>query len=105
MRWRDSTYLKRDAFSASLAILKLSRPAHTFTRRLLAKKPEPSPTVSAIPSSRKCFVDKRALGFGFNSLLYDGKMTCGIAPREDAAGAGCGGCAVGGSGCDGLKEK
>ena len=78
----------RLAFSASLARLKLSRPAQTLTRRLLAKNPEPSPAVCDIPSSRKWAGVKRALGFGLSSFLYAGKIDVGIVPRDAAAGGG-----------------
>ena len=98
-------YFSSVAFSDSLARLKLSSPAQTLTRRLVAKKPEPSPAVCDMPSSRKCAGDNRAFGFGFSSFLYAGKIDSGIAPREAAVGGGCGGCAVAGGARLGLKAK
>ena len=80
-------------FSFSLPNAKLSRPEQTLTRRLLAKKP-----VSAIPISRNPLAFKRPFGLGFNSLLKEGKIELGIAPRDEALGGECGGSAVGGGG-------
>lgn len=101
----DTTYLSSEAFSASLPRLKLSKPPHTFTRRLFAKKPELSPVTSAIPSSRKFLGVRRALGFGLSSRLKQPNNDWGMPPREAAVGRGCGGCAVAGGGCVGLKVE
>lgn len=76
------------AFSDSLPRLKLSKPAQTLTSRLVAKKPDPSPAVSAIPSSRKFFGVNRALRFGFSNFLYAGKTDVGIDPRDAGVGGG-----------------
>lgn len=89
---------RRVFFSASLLSAKLSSPAQTLTSLFVAKTP-----VSAMPISRKLFADNRALGFGLRSFLNEGNMEVGIDPRDAGVGGGCGGCAVGGSGCVGLK--
>lgn len=99
------TYRRSMAFSPSLFKLKLSRPAHTFTNRLLEKKPEPSPAVSAIPQSNNVFGVMRPFGFGLRSFLKDGKTEGGIEPRDDGFGGGCGGSAVSGGGWVGLKTE
>lgn len=89
---------RRVFFSASLLSAKLSSPAQTLTSLFVAKNP-----VSAMPISRKLFADSRALGFGLRSFLNEGNTEVGIDPRDAGVGGGCGGCAVGGSGCVGLK--
>jgi hypothetical protein len=65
---------------------------------LLAKKP-----VSVAPISRKPLAFRRPFWLGFNSLLKEGKIELGIAPRDEAFGGGCGGSAVGGGECEGLN--
>lgn len=79
---------RRVVFSPSLPKLKLSKPEHTFTSRLLAKKPEPSPAVWAMPISRKSFGVSRALGLGLRSRLKGENKTLGIKAREAAVGGG-----------------
>lgn len=78
-----STYRISVTFSASLPKLKLSRPAHTFTNRLLKKNAEPSPAVSAMPVSRNVFGVMRPFGFGLRSFLKEGNTERGIEPRDE----------------------
>lgn len=99
----DLTYRRRATFSASLFKLKLSRPPHTLTKRLLEKKPEPSPAVSVIPRSKKVLGGVRDFGLGWSNFLNDGNTDCGIDPRDEGCGGGWGACTVGGGGSAGLK--
>jgi hypothetical protein len=66
--------------------------------RLVAKNP-----VFSIPRLRKSFAVNRAFGLGLSSFLKNGKTEDGMDPREEGDGGGCGGWAVGGGGCEGLK--
>ena len=71
------------ALSTSLARAKLSKPEQTLKRRLLEKNPP-----SVIPTSRKPFELKRALGLGLSSLLKGPNTGLGIAPLDDGTGGG-----------------
>jgi hypothetical protein len=77
------TYFRRVALSASFARAKLSKPEQTLTRRLLEKNPP-----SVIPTSRKPFALKRALGLGLRSFLKGLNTALGIDPLDDGAGGG-----------------
>lgn len=92
------THRSREDLSASLPTAKLSNPLHTLTSLLFAKNP-----LSAMPTSRNPLAVNRPLGFGLRSFLNRGKTAAGIFPREEAAGGGCGGVAVGGGCRVGLK--
>ena len=83
LKFWDFAYRRRATLSASLFKPKLSRPPHTFTKRLLEKKPEPSPAVSAIPRSKKVLRGNRDFGLGWSNFLNEGNTDGGIDPRDE----------------------